>query len=84
MTKEQAEACEKLTDNPKYNGPAKPYFIAGFQAAQSPEMLMLNPLVKGLVEEIEGWINGYHETFCREECLCAKPNKALAPFKEGE
>ena len=56
MTKEQTEACEKLGQHhlgswEKDND--YPVFKEGFQAAQTPEMLLLNPIVKGLVEALK-------------------------------
>lgn len=78
MTEEQKAACDRVF-NRQYNwyeiDQIHETFVDGFQAAQTPEMLMLNPLVKGLVEAAKksfdktGW-----------EHL----HKALAPLKEGE
>ena len=85
MTKEQQEACEKLAKSANkvwYDFQHKRIgtsyycgFTDGFQAAQTPEMLMLNPLVKGLVEALEGCI---HPRYYTVESNIAE--KALAPF----
>lgn len=60
MTKEQIEACEKLAAEKidqeivdDIDNLFKVIFTEGFQSAQSPEMLILNPIVKGLVEALE-------------------------------
>ncbi len=83
MTEEQIKACEKLNKGSGF--PAKPYFLQGFQAAQDPEMLMLNPLVKGLVEALEIIIN---KTTVNDTSANHNYKKyameALAQFKEGE
>ena len=104
MTKEQQEACEALAD--KYceiyrfasrEQKQKMFFHYkdGFKAAQTPEMLMLNPLVKGLVEALDN-INkhdacvaltqGRYEKFNNYEeawyGVADYAGKALAPFKE--
>ena len=62
ITKEQQEACEASAENDWLNPECEidwrgiighdftAAYRLGFQAAQSPEMLMLNPLVKGLVK----------------------------------
>lgn len=79
MTKEQLEACEKLKQKliqTKCVG-----FNDGFQAAQTPEMLILNPIVKGLVEALT-----YYEVGISVK-VRLNPNvakEALKPFKEGE
>ena len=89
MTKEQLEVCEKLGQHhlgswEKDND--YPVFKEGFQAAQTPEMLMLNPLVKGLVEALhksECESHYHHEGFSCSNYPCFI-YEALAPFKEGE
>lgn len=90
MTKEQIEACEKLGQHHLgswYKDNDYPVFEEGFQAAQSPEILMLNPLVKGLVEALfwygENAASINQMKFDPFDCG-AKAAKALAPFKEGE
>lgn len=90
MTKEQIEACEKLanTYTKKWSGgpmtDAEQWALGGayktgFQAAQAPEMLMLNPLVNGLVESLE------LISRCSTRDGCQRYAKeALAPFQKDE
>ena len=62
----------------------------GFQAAQTPEMLMLNPLVKGLVKALEKITTYKSSEYVHRSsmddmyAIRETANKALAPFKEGE
>lgn len=93
MTKEQIEACEKLGQHHLgswYKDNDYPVFEEGFQAAQSPEILMLNPLVKGLVEALKKTkhlgncscndVGGFD--ICSYCQITHHRIKALAPFKK--
>lgn len=91
MTKEQTYACYRLAV--KYEQSKVPIdyidgkpnyqegFMDGFQSAQTPEMLTLNPLVQKLINAVklskgafeEGWNIDWNEL-----------DRALQPFKEGE
>lgn len=95
MTKEQKEACEALAlkiyaydwhsgvdqnSGPRYG------FESGFEAAQTPEMLMLNPLVRGLVEALSFHKAGqaYYRVGDEAKTVADLTEKVLAPFKEVE
>jgi len=102
VTEEQKAACEKLAiadmrivSDALVFSPTPPAvvghscFIRGFQAAQTPEMLMLNPLVKGLVEALISNLDGL-EYYANRPLLCSVAidqlgitKEALAPFKRG-
>jgi hypothetical protein len=92
LSNEQAAVVEKLA-NDFFNATDdlydEEYFEAGFQAAQDPAMLLLNPLVKGLVEAIRasGRQCDYHGMgidFTKCTCAGCLKHKALAPFKGSE
>jgi len=92
MTEEQKAACEKLAiadmrtvSDALVFSPTPPAvvghscFIRGFQAAQTPETLMLNPLVEELVEIGRAMlVNQGTEMYMWKNDLL----EALAPFKE--
>lgn len=106
MTREQQEALEALAEKygqfGDYSGGSEQdisvaSFQAGFKTAQSPEVLMLNPLVKGLVEALNNihihnacsaLTNGKREKFNSFEDgwfgIAEYAGKALAPFKGVE
>lgn len=88
MTKKQIEMCRKVAGHYVYNSGKEPdmdsYEIEdaveyGFQAAQSPEILKLNPLVERLIQTLKVLAphqgNGKNTPFFLY--------KALEPF-EGE
>ena len=90
MTKEQKTACEasepswvKSATNKTH---CKGCFADGFQAAQNPDNLLLNPLVKGLEDSLRECIGILCRTYGadleseRMKNIC----KVLAPFKEVE
>lgn len=89
MTKEQTEACEKLAYE-IYKGDGghtilnSRCFKDGFKAAQNPEMLMLNPLVKGLVgalDELNCLMEDVRTGNYEPDSFTNQPSsKALAPF----
>ena len=87
MTKEQIKACEKLAINfinkeidlghltDAENKSLQEIYKEGFAASQSPEMLLLNPLVKELVRVI-GMVTHVGSPY--DKII----NEALAPFKK--
>jgi len=100
MNKEQTEACEALAKIHDVNfvlnknfksltASAGFSFKKGFQAAQTPEMLMKNPLVNGLIEALDvsryHWIEGVqmHDIEAdRATHPLSKAQEAIEPFKE--
>lgn len=77
MTKDQIEACEKLAKEHRFRVDKYGYsgYKAGFQAAQTQEMLMLNPLVKELVRVL-GMVTCVGSPY--DQII----NESLALFKE--
>lgn len=99
MTDEQKAACEKLekiktqevhdkfTDKEYEQNTRISWFQiglkTGFQAAQTPEMLMLNPLVEDLISRLKISTMYLDEMGNWGDTIIGN-NEALAPFKEGE
>lgn len=80
MTPKQQEAFDKAARNysqPELIKSPIAYFAytAGCQAAQTPEMLLLNPLVEALVDAIESLHYHYGS--------CAESDNALKPFEDA-
>ena len=88
MTEEQKATCEKLAavicapefDSMMTRAQAMECCKAMYAMTQTPERLMLNPLVKGLVEAAELWIADQEGANIDQRV----PLRALAPFKESE
>ena len=92
MTDEQKAACKQLAK--RFSNILDPVesnnvlcrhefrgYLAGFEAAQSKDMLLLNPLVKALVDNISQCNETYHRLGGIDDC---GPCSALFPFQQDE
>lgn len=81
MTDEQKKACEALAEGYQKYHTLKPQYDAfkrGYEAAQQPDQLLLNPLVSALVEALRrshpyvamGVPEPSHFGTCTPETLC--------------
>jgi hypothetical protein len=86
MTPEQEKACNALAIQTQWSYEQQSAFKKGFQAAQTPENLLLNPLVKEIMFSLMGVLTCAtsqdpiysQEVYMKE---VARAQKALAPFK---
>lgn len=87
MNKEQTDACERYIDSWSHSYGtvndviAKEQFRHGVEFAQQPDQLMLNPLVKNLVEALKKTIKEntafLYEFDCKKDGHCWEPDTSL-------